>query len=402
MIRSIVNIGEVLDLYLGIDITIDVEGTRRIAYCLLKKENERLIIKYCKGDLDVNDTDEQVSFLIKKGIPIHVNINGRPVLTKTVSSSEQPVGDVNRYFPGLRKEDFVIQLYENKKNTSVTIIRKDDVLSNFLPGIRVHTVSFGVLIVETLIPVLNANAITINNQRIVFADGVIDHIEKGETKYGDILNIGGDYIPPECLLAYAGAISLFLQRMHITIDGLPDSLLLEAKLFQVKRELFSIGRYVLLSLLIFLVINSVVFFWLQRKVTVAEEDLLLLEGRSKRKRINSIRNSTMSAAYDKIGWELNRIPLFYADQLASHVPVEIQLNILELGTINENAFKQNKKASFNPFELRVHGVTADPVVLSDWIVEVEKVDWVKGVTDQRYQYDQRLKSGVFEFKILVK
>jgi hypothetical protein len=404
-LRSIVNMGDVIDSAVGINIWLNPDGSKEISYCILKKKKDTLMMVASGGGFsDFQDIDETLKKSLENAPRLHVNIVGRSVLTKKTVQVSGKEFDFNNLFPGFKKEDFIFFNSVGVGGAYHSLIRKDDVLKeNLLLHNTAHTASLGYTILELVGSVFHLESIVLQNTKVNFKDGGIESIgPSGLAAQETVVDVSGQSLSSGCILAYAAAVNLFIHPPQTCNTGLPDSVQESALAYKNKREVFVTGRAVLFSVLVILMLNTIIFFFLNGKVSEAQESLQLFRGRLERNTQQSKRNVVMTSAYDNIGWRLNRLPLFYADQVAASVPENIQLTLLETGVLNNAGLRQVKKLSFDSSLMHISGTSPDPVSLSNWISALQRYSWVNKVTDQRYQFDQRIGQGVFEFYLQIK
>jgi Tfp pilus assembly protein PilN len=404
-LRSIINFGEVIDTAIGANIHFLPDGEKEISFCVLKKIKNTLKITELKSGIgDVHEFNTILSPWIEKGVRLHVNVSGKIVLSKKIPGTPTPSTDRNSNFvPGIRNEDFVVQEYIGMDKSYFSFLRKDTIeRENILIGGKVFSLSLDVQIVESILPFVKTGSIAIGGYELVVREGRLADVEATPTAVVNDLEISGEKIPSDCLLAYASAVHLFIPAKDIKCSGLPELLDRQTLTYSNRRFLFKLGRAMLATLLIGLAINTGVFLWLSDKVTQAKADLSFVQGKNEKDAAQLSIHAQMTASYADLGWSLNRIPLFYMDQLAASVPADVSLREMEAGVLDQGGLRKDKKYSFNKNKIRIVGMSADPTSLSAWMTSLQSLTWIKNITDQKYQYDIRQKKGVFEFMITIR
>jgi hypothetical protein len=402
MLRAIINFGEILNSAVGINILLKSDGSKDISWCHLSRHDDILVLEQCKsGIADFVHMDDRIADLIRRKVRLHINIIGRSVLTKkNIDPSENPAA-FNSIFPGLQKDDFIHYQHAGTQVWFDSVIRKQDAVNqNLFFDYAAHSVSLGYTILDSIQPFLKQETVCANGHRISFSGNHVTDIEtvSGEESEFDL---AGQSIPANCLLAYASAVSLFAPPTG-TITGLPKGVGVAAGIFRSQRQIFLVSRILLPIILISLLVNAMAFYWLSNRVSEMKAELAMSRGRSERIQQMNKRNISMSNAYDNIGWKLNRLPLFYTDQLAASVPAHVRLTVIETGTKNETVLRKDKKLTFNANQIWVQGVSSDPVILSTWIKSLYQYSWISEIKGQKYQFDSNLQKGVFDFFIEIR
>lgn len=405
-VRSIINFKDALDLSIGVNVRLLQDGRQEIAYCILRQEKE--IVTLVEKRDDVKSIDElysRIKTYIEKGVRVHVNCVGRSVLTKIIEGQEVDASrQWSTWFPGISADQFIFQRFTRTNFTALSLLRREDVQkSNLFLDDGASSFSMGVCIAESIASIVAGKSINVEGSRVDFDDNNrIQSITLVSEPWNDEYKIGGDPIPASCVLAYASAFNAFLPVEELELDGLPEVVEHGHERYHANARLHKVGKLVIVSLLCLLPLNVVLYFWLDGAVTEMESTLQFRQG--SRKTMEQTANSTrkLSNVYDALGYSSNRIPLYYADQLAKTMPVEIQLNVLQTGILDEKTLRSERKLQFDAMQIVVRGTSKDPAVLNNWIAELNRVDWVDKIQEQKYQYEPRLGKGVFEILILVK
>jgi hypothetical protein len=404
-IRSIVNFGDALNLAVGVNAIIMPDGSCRFFYCILKKTGNMItVVEKSKDIPDAESLTESLQSLLDKGVRVHVNCVGRSVLTRinTGKNQEQSVEDMQKSFPGIRKEDFVFQYFRKENFQMISLVRNTDIAkSRLLLENRINSFSMGICILEAIASAMQTRSLTLEGYRVEFDGGEIKTVEATDATSPFDQN-ENDPVPPEYLLAYASAFSLFLPPADLETQGLPEWVEEAPSRYEARERIFKTSRVLVVVLLAFLSVNAAVFFWLSGQVSEMEASLSFTQGKNKNDMLIQKRIQKLADSFESIGWEANKIPLFYADQIASTVPVEVQLNSLEEGILDQSMFRKEKKYQFDNKQIRIQGMSVNPAALSSWIASLKKMKWIEEINGQNYNFDQRLGKGIFEFSIRVR
>jgi hypothetical protein len=404
-IRSIINFKDALDFVIGINIKLLAEGAMEISYCILKRDGDHVSLVDKKDELsDIDNLNAHLKPFIEKGVRIHVNCIGRSVLNKVTQGASQDSSlALQQWFPGIRKNDFVFQSFIKNDWAVLSLIRLEDIQkANLLLNNNATSLSLGIPILENLAPVMTEKSIAFEGFRVEFEEQQIKSIISSPEVPTSFVTIGNDSIPSSYLLAYASAMIFFLSTRALVYEGLPPVVADASQRYDAKKQIYTTGKWMIIALLVILPINLVLNFWLTEAVADTEASLQFQEGRKKSHQQNSSTTQKLNAAYEALGYKVNRLPLFFVDQVCATLPPGIQLNNLEAGLLNESIMRKDHRHQFDISQIKVEGISNDPIIANNWISDLGTMAWVDRVRDQKYNFDSRLGKGVFEFTILIK
>ena len=397
--------GEIIDTAVGINIHFLPDGAKDISFCVLtKKKGVLAVVKIQSGFNQLSDINVSIKNFLERGVRVHINMSGLPVLLRMGDNELKANGDSDfaKSFPGIKKDEFIAQRYNNKAASFYSLLRKEDGVREVnLLNAQAHSMTLGFNILEAISSFIGEEKVHIHDYVLNIRSAAIVEINKSENHNSQEFEISGERVNADCILAYASAVHLFLPLEKIEVSGLPIALSQEPQKYNTRKRLFIAGRQVLLGLLAVLLVKTIVFFWFGQEINEAESRLSYFNGRSQDDNRSRRISTKMLSAYDGIGWSMNRIPLFYADQLASTVPSEIRLDVLEIGVLDESILRKDKRHAFDRKQIKVFGASDAPSVLNRWISSLQKVKWIKEITDQKYQHDNKQRKGMFEFTIWI-
>jgi hypothetical protein len=383
-IRSFINLGDALRYVGGINVVLN-DGVPDISYCILKRDKNIVRIhasgSRISGFPELND---QLQKHIPSGCEFHLNIEGKAVLEKSIDPS---VGDasadqlVKKLFPMINASDFVIQIESTEGNRKLSVLRKEIVVGffNALPN---HT--FVSLSLSDVLKKLVGSV-----------------VKKNSEEQSGGYTVGEDRVSHDVLGAYISALSLFYKNKNWMIAGV-NEFSSAHKTYELHRHLFRASKVAVLSVIGVLLINAISFMTLQSNVQEMESSVEFASTNKERVSEQYKKVSALMTSYNDLGWQSNKLPLFYCDQLASNVTEALTLTSLEVGVLDHEQFRKEKIYRFNPDVIKVQGIANDPLALNNWIQSVEKLYWVEKIYDQKYVHDKRSGKGIFELYIGVK
>jgi Tfp pilus assembly protein PilN len=404
-IRSIINFNDALHLAIGVNVIFLPEGDKKITYCILKKKKDIITIERKEEVQTIDELFAVLEPLLCKGVRVHVNCVGRSILEKIIprQHNNDYSNQINQWFPGIRKEDFIYQRFYLPNAIAVSLIRGEDVskakllLNNYMTRF-----SIGVCVMDVVAPLLQSKSISVEGYHLQFDSQQMIAMETSGAPSLSEFTIAGEQIEGRYILAYASALSLLLPLRDHFVEGLPPIINQAPDRYLAKKQIYQTARWVAIVLLLALLINAFLFLWLDQKVTTLEASVAFQKSRNKDSEQSRDITQRLFKAYDAIGWKTNRLPLIYADQIASTVPTDVRLNVMEEGVLDESVLRRDRKYQFDPTRIRLSGISNDPAALNDWVTLLRQYKWIEDIRDQKYTFDKHLSKGVFEFTILIK
>lgn len=406
-IRSLINFGSARQRCAGVDVHINSGRLLDISFVVVEIKNDVLfVIKQLSGIRSVQDLAFELKLVLPTNARVHLNLRGKEILSKITEKRKGSdfQQSAQALFPMIKASDFLIQYYKGDKNDFVSVIRQD-AMEFFKDLAKIYTVadvSLGSYVIGAIFSVLKTNKVVTPDAIISVVDGKIVAIdERSESMELSSMRVGHDEIPGNLMLACASAWNLVLKDQN-----LQNSSILWIKKsvseFHFQERIYQYSRIALITVFVTLLINSLIYFWLKDKTT---EMSLQNSFRSQQLTVSREHEKKLSgllSAQRSIGWESNDMPLYYADQLAKTVPSEIQLTELEIGVLDRDILRKEKREYFRPSLIHIIGQTNSLVALQGWIKEIENLAWVKELSDQKYSNDSKQVDGMFEFYVSVK
>jgi len=320
---------------------------------------------------DWRDVVSSIAPQLKTGVRVHVNIEGKGIITRMLQSSDQIDEDfVKRILPGFDGKNFVGQLFSGASTRVLTLLRKDSVnfVDNFwTSSVKIHSVSLGNFI---------------SNEEL----GLIPTPYPLEDKMSE--------------LAYFSALNIFNPGKSIEFFG-AEEFEKNKRRYEHAKNFFHQGRYALIVLFCSVAFNLICYLTLREKV--AELQLTATSREISLKEDQKNRNSLLKAQvlYSKLGWPSNVLPLYYADQIALSRREPIQLTFLEIGTEDRTVSGNERKVGFDQTKIRISGKAKSVSALGIWLAELRTRAWIRDIINQKYNQGKLTEEGSFEFEILI-
>lgn len=405
-LRSLINFGQAIPIATGINIHFGEDDYIEISVVVLEKRKQ--IVQLRSAESSVSSIKQLEEFLEKnvpEGSKLHINIEGRGVLLKAIPKNQTHNHQVlmSSVFPMVQEDDFLSQLYTSAECDFLHVVRKDLLVRLQQLNERYAWVSYslGVFIAAPLVPLLGYEEVLVKNYAIQIASGKIVAISPNIEPDTPPIIFTHESIPSDVFLAYCSAWYLLLGGGGLTFSKW-DSHEQSVERYQASIHLYRAGKWALSVLLGALLLNTILYFYLQKNVANLEAQESFVTSRYKKTSSLQKQTSKLKEMYSRIGWRSNLIPVFYADQIALLVPPEIQLTSLDIGVLDDAILKAERKQVYQSSLIQVKGLAKDPISLHKLIELLEKYSWVEEIDQHRYRHDARQNLGVFEFVIRIK
>ena len=372
------------------------------------------LVQLEKGVAVVHDRYEDVGSVqglsdkIPADVPVFLCINGKGALIKKISGyqPDQPV-NLHEIIPNAKPADFYCQSGVAAAGGFVALLRKqllDQIISAFSEaGLFIHEVYIGPLVLNKLLPLFqHDDLIHAGAYRLGVAGDQIEEISSnGNGAVGQtVFRIGEDQFKNNELIAYASALSPFLNHYHIIEQD--DSPVAAVREDWEQKQLFKkLGVAALAFFFMILLINALLFMQANQKNQALTGELqrssaMLAELEGLKKDVEE-----RSAFIEDIGWLKPSGLAFFSDQLAQSVPGAIKLTEMVLHPLDQATLESQKKYYFQNDRISIQGKCKDPVLLNNWLRTLEGLAWVAKIEDQEYRFNNQENTGVFKFVIIV-
>jgi hypothetical protein len=370
--------------------------------CLLKRERKKVSLIQSYPGLDLSKLSETFG----PKIPLVLSFTGESVITRSV----QTVSDTERskvfsvHFPHIKQEEFVIQVYQvNEESALFSFVRRSEVelvLSAFAnAGVKVYDFFLGPFAIDCLIGAEDSRTLDVANYNIRIVDGRIADLQRRNFEAEDLFEIGTVSIPQRLTIAYASALSFFVDEQS-PIEKTPNNYLHLQEQYYGHAIFQSILHRVAPALFIIALFATGVNLYYSAKVQQLSEMQLLNNVRQQTENRSKTELKNASALINELQWNRAAFSSYYADRLAKLVPNRITIDRLE---IFPHKFRNDSRRDsfFDPTTIQVVGTTDKPETLALWVHELTNQSWVKSINEKNYQWDQNRVKGNFSFQIIL-
>ncbi len=371
-------------VYAGLEIC-ESNGTYSYTLLELKKKKNELYITKEEHLVDLGEITEH----IQKHTPLFLTINTTKVLTKKMErvGNIDSVALVDAAFPNLNLENFYYEVIQKTANPIVTISKRDyvDEIIGRIRKLKIDLVYFslGISTIENILTHLEGSAVTLSNYKLEIGQDGINEIhpllESATVQY----TLNGLELTNRSLLAFAGILGFLGKQFHDSnFNDINNS---TKKEFEHTR-IFNVGlRASLLFFLLILLLNFFAFDHYFSKVEtlrismelsnskISELKELEISVTKKQERVMIMTSSSNSKA------------TYYLDEFARMVPPTILLDKITYQPL-EKPVRESKSISLVENQILVSGISKSGDLFSQWIVTLEKEDWISSVETMDYDY----------------
>lgn len=364
-----------------------------------------LILKKNKKELVIVSKNRFSSFEelidgLKNQKHIFLIINNQQVLfKKSTENTKNPKIITDTAFPNIKLSEFYYEILPQEKTPLIAICRKEylhEIISLFNTAkISVIDFSFSVLILQQLIPFIDAKNISTSNAIIQINNNAIEEVKKQDFLKAEYL-INDLSVNNNDVLPLAGIIAYFsnFQNTQIGFGELQN--ILQKK--YLNSRFYTLGIKIALgSLFAILLINFIVFSTIHSQMGALNSKLLINNNDKNtlmnlQKRVHKktkLTNSITSLSSSKTSWYLNEI--------GKSVPSTLQLTTLIFQPIN-TPIKEKKRIKVDQNAIFVSGTSKEDLAFSKWIRAMELNNWVEEIIVESYG---KGKKSIASFKFVI-
>jgi Tfp pilus assembly protein PilN len=385
----------------GVSIHFGQDGTVNINACGVIAKGYQLDID--KKVLDIQTVEGLIKHFQAK-TAIALNLSGKGILHKQIEKTEIiDQGNFSKILPNAGIDDFYIQNFISGDSSFVSVIRKSEA-DKWIEQIKEQdlvplTLSLGPFPVEHIIPQLN-----VYGGEIKFNGNIIWRNEQSHWtsyRYDDTaltpfaLKIESEGISETLLVPYAAVFGLILAAK---LDSIQTNVPLldnqfNSRLSDIKLKVN--GSIVLIAFFVLLLINFMVFSWLNTSnARLASQVSQFAQNTSNIQDIGE-QIKTKEGLLKTLGWDggINKSALI--DQLASLMPEGISLKEVAINSIDLNSSRTQRSLIFFDRRINITGTSDKIIPVNEWMARMKTRPWVKNIQMESYAYNNELNTGQF-------
>ncbi len=373
-------------------------------YTHLKNKNNKLEVIYTVSS-------ERLEFsksIEKNKVPIVVIVNGRGIILKKIvgsETSELTYDEIIRsHLPAFNTADFFIQIFKTENNYAfITLCRKEQI-NPILESLKdkkseIVNVFIGAAAIEGLKPLWTGfDSLPTTLHTIELSNNIIDTIVINPLNDTTCVKIEDITIDSQHTLGFAAGLSYLLQNRIAETDS-PEILEIEQKHIE-KNKLRLLMVCCISIAFIMAIINGVFYAAYFAENKQLDTELSIYQG--KYKQINQLLNDYQEkkGLIENAGI-LNKNKLSeYADRIGATIPDDVILSELYFNPKNENEESEDSLVTFYNKQLILRGKCNKSIIVNEWLNVLKMQQFVKGISLEKFSYNNEGMLPNFEIKIL--
>ncbi|MBI3133505.1 MAG: hypothetical protein HYZ14_02410 [Bacteroidetes bacterium] len=377
-------------------VTVQLNGDKTLFHYIMMKKT-RGEITFGKMNKRIGSVEELVKEVSFRH-PVLLHFTGKGILNRKIRREENYRHAI---LLNAQLDDFYFTDYLEEKTAYCSVIRRNTVhelLAEFAKHrLNVVGISSGPFVSVPLVPFFDKSSFVIDDIALTVEKDKVVSFEKREDPAGSI-NIGADRIDYDVLGSVALGANYFnpSDRVMLSVDSPVFMTNLEEA--RQKNIFFRFGKMLMIFFLTLLAAN---YFYLGHLNTKIEENFVVLSEfedqlamlstleEEKDRKENLLRSSGL----------LNRQFLsFYLMELSHSVPSEITFETITVRPLISE-IKKKQKIEFYDHLIQISGRSKTSDLLSRWIDELKKEEWLSKVDIVDYTYARN--AGNFKLEIVV-
>ncbi|MCK8479019.1 PilN domain-containing protein [Psychroserpens algicola] len=363
-------------------------------------------LKKTKNQVEVENSFQcnelsELSNFIPKDKPIFLVVNNEFIITKKIESNQVETLEIlHLAFPNIKTYDFYYEILKQDNTHFVSICRKthlDKLLENCTSNkLSIIDFSLGSLIITSISNLIPQNDIHTANRHISKVNGQIKNIELLENLANTSYSFNDTELKNTELLAFSAALSLISknQQLDSSFETTQINLLTNYKEKRFFKQFLKIG---LTCLFILLLGNFFLFNNYYNKVNqLRETSQVLTTSKNKVISLSDKVQKTQKMVEDVLKGNASKSS-FYVDAVINSVPDAIILSKLNYQPLLKK-IKADKVIENDTDIILISGTSSQNILVSNWISELESIDWIKQVEILSFE-DNSKSSSLFSFKI---
>lgn len=389
----------------GVAITLHGDGSLAVNACQVTARHDQLdIVQKVTGIASIAE--------LSKHLPqqslISLNITGKGILYKQVEKiTKLTQHNFSRLLPNADLQDFYVQNLVSGERSFISIIRKaeaDNIIrqlqqAGFIPVL----LSIGPFPVIHVLPQLN-----VYDPEIIFDGHVLTLDEQSHlisykndpsAKAPFPLKIESEKIDEQLVLAYASAFQLVLSQRLDPVQAQVETLEQAYTAVLSKKKLQAYGALVLVITFIILLVNFILFSWLNDDNT--RMSYQVSRSVKSTEDVKGVQDAikTKEQELQVLGWDGGINKAYLLDQMAACLPSEITWKQVDVSPLDINQSRVQKLLVFKDRQITLTGLSARILPVNEWMARIKAQKWVKDVQLENYTFDTEKNSGQFTLNI---
>ena len=340
---------------------------------------------------------------IESSIPIFLSFNTKGVLTKVANQSKQHGRALaHSLFPNMDEESLYFESYTIKDQSLISIVRKDEInsyLDTFKKAkLSIYSIALGLSGLEKVVPFIQEEEIFTHSQILSVSDnGNLSLSQKKEIlskKYA----INGLEVSNTHILSLGGILH-GLYGTQQQNSNLFQTITQEKTAYRLHRNFKLLLNSAIGLLLFILLINFVFFSHYHQKVARLQEESAVNENGILRLKQLKERVASKESRLEKAWATSNSKVSHHLDEIAENIPHSILLEEITYQPLGK-PISPTKSIEYETRLVMVLGMASDNLDFTNWIRDLEDVEWIQSVETLEYDF-QSATTSMFHLKIKV-
>ena len=363
---------------------------------LHKKRNKIEIVAthYCASLQDIFG-------YISKGSICSISLMGNGVIHKKMEREENKT-DLQHILTNAIEEDFYSQSDLIQNNLFYFSAIRKETIQNLISilqeqSIFIANIFLGCFTINDIASLLEPNNLLIPNTKVSLENGVIQGLQFSENTKSERYSISGQVVDSEYVLPFSLGIHYFINQLGNVENETIKNIALEYKYKNILKACFySCLATVLLSLILnFLVFSEYRKSYSKKQILVEKQKSILDKIKSLEVEFNNKKKFLIDNKLE------NNLRLsYYADRLASILPKDLKLSMLNLNPLYKK-IKVKRKVELMYNTISIEGTTNNSNSFNKYINRLNKEKWVKEIAKEEYFKTYSDLPAVFKIKIIV-
>ena len=381
---------------LAIQVILTEDGYHPGCSILLNEKGNKITIESKKT---INSLEE-----LDFNVPIIICVLGKGLLVKSSTVKINNIQEaLQSVLPSSKESEFLVQKIDTLSGSTVAIVRKDKIdtiIKDFRrKGLFIVDISLSPLEIKYLEPLINGsslNEICTGTYLIKISNGQIIEVVNDTLVKNENISIAGFDLEQEYVLPFSSAISYILKNELLVLKNNFEELLKEKKQSNYANKTKQIVFILGLFLLSILILNTGFNVFYNSKINQQEPLVIQSEAQIKEKETLKKQLNLLEKMSGGENIRLTNLS-FYADRIASTLPITMQLTELKLNPFfNE---REIDSLNFRVNEIKISGKINNAEALNTWLNNLQKQSWCNKVVEQNFEQTINENSGKFNVKI---
>ncbi|MDD7886019.1 hypothetical protein [Flavivirga sp. 57AJ16] len=364
------------------------------------------VLKKTKKAVDINEVFtsscvKELTHKLPKKQPIFLIVNNEHVLTKTLKSEQtDDLKLVNKAFPNINASEFYYEILKQDTLFFVSICRQsyiDALIKSYTDNnLYILNFSLGNTSLASVVNYIDETVILTSNTSITTENGLMKSMDLNETIQKKQYYVNGLTVSNSHVLSLSGALGLIVHnhQSFTNYKNKKDALLNTYRQIRFFNQFLKTG---LLFILGVLMVNFLFFnFYFGKTKVLHEASQINQAAKEKVVKLHETVGKLQKMTDDMLKSSSSKSS-FYINAIVNSLPKSILLSEITYQPL-EKKIKKDKTIALKKNTMIVSGDSNDSELYSEWISNLENVDWVHSIEVLDYS-DLKMTASHFSIKI---